>query len=299
MEILLATDGSGHSEEAARFLAGLELAENDLITVLHVISGAAIKDDPWAHRAAVMELKRNVAPKILDATIEAMGPVKARVTTAVADGYADKAIVDFASETGASFVVLGARGLRGIKAFLIGSTTRAVAITSPRPVLVVKPRKEGRSGPLKALFASDGSDYADSAARAFASIPFPGDTSVTVLTVLWSSYADIPDRYAMEIDDRVKEAVAALRSDEFREAEAIFERARKILSSKFGEIAGMAKVGDPTEEILKAEAETGADLVVVGSRGLRGIRGMMGSVSRKVLAHAAGSVLVGKGGPHA
>jgi len=37
-----------------------------------------------------------------------------------------------------------------------------------------------------------------------------------------------------------------------------------------------------------------ADLVAVGSRGFRGIKGMLGSVSRNILTHSKGSVLIGK-----
>jgi nucleotide-binding universal stress UspA family protein len=38
MKILLATDGSEHSEEAARFLTGLKLTPNDEIFILHAVS---------------------------------------------------------------------------------------------------------------------------------------------------------------------------------------------------------------------------------------------------------------------
>lgn len=56
----------------------------------------------------------------------------------------------------------------------------------------------------------------------------------------------------------------------------------------------LSKTGDPSTEILSVEATIGADLIVVGSRGLRGVKGMLGSVSRNILAHAKGSVLIGK-----
>ena len=54
-------------------------------------------------------------------------------------------------------------------------------------------------------------------------------------------------------------------------------------------------VGHPAEEIVRAAAEPGTDLVVVGARGLgRFRRLLLGSVSERVLHHAACPVLVVK-----
>jgi nucleotide-binding universal stress UspA family protein len=53
---------------------------------------------------------------------------------------------------------------------------------------------------------------------------------------------------------------------------------------------------DPAEALVKTAQETGADLLVVGNRGLSRIeRFTMGSVSHKVFHHAPCSVMVVKG----
>lgn len=53
--------------------------------------------------------------------------------------------------------------------------------------------------------------------------------------------------------------------------------------------------GDPAKEIADAAAESGADLLVVGSRGLGALRGaLMGSVSRSLVAHSKVPVTVVK-----
>ena len=55
-------------------------------------------------------------------------------------------------------------------------------------------------------------------------------------------------------------------------------------------------VGHPETEILRIAEEIGADLVVVGSRGLGPLkRSLMGSVSESVVRHAHSSVLVVRG----
>ncbi|MCB0731262.1 MAG: universal stress protein, partial [Ignavibacteriae bacterium] len=51
--------------------------------------------------------------------------------------------------------------------------------------------------------------------------------------------------------------------------------------------------GKPYTEILKEEKESGADLIVISTRGISGLQGVLyGSVTEKVVRHAACSVLV-------
>ena len=47
-------------------------------------------------------------------------------------------------------------------------------------------------------------------------------------------------------------------------------------------------------EIIDEAERINADLIALGSRGLKGVRGMLGSVSRRVLGHAHCPVLIGK-----
>ena len=57
-------------------------------------------------------------------------------------------------------------------------------------------------------------------------------------------------------------------------------------------------VGVPDEELLALARELGADLVVVGSRGLGAVRGaLLGSVSRSILKRATVPVLVVRSAP--
>jgi nucleotide-binding universal stress UspA family protein len=59
---------------------------------------------------------------------------------------------------------------------------------------------------------------------------------------------------------------------------------------------GRVRRGDPAPEIEAAAAEWGADLIVMGSRGLSGLRRvLLGSVAHHVLLHSRCSVLVMRG----
>jgi nucleotide-binding universal stress UspA family protein len=292
MKILFATDGSENSEEAARFLTRFAFSEHDSIVVLHVISEIPYEDDYYAQ---IKHAIRKVAPKILSAAEDILRPVKARVLTREEEGYPDTTIVDIASGSDMDLIVMGARGVKGIKRLFLGSSTRSVAINSPNPVLVVKHSPWGeRSGAMKILFAVDGSEASLETAKTLNAIPFPEDTEVTIMHVLWSAVSDIPEKFAIEIDERVKTDVAQIREAEYGSSEKLIEGFRDKLSGRFRKIKSVIKPGDPSIEILEAEKIMEPDITAVGCLGIRGVRGMMGSVSRRVLGHSKSSVLIGK-----
>ena len=294
MKILLATDGSECSEGAARFLTRFRFSPEDEITVLHVVPENPLKDVWEPHSATVKRLRHEIAPKIIESTVSRLKNIRAKVATAVTEGHPDRAILDAAAQFGSELLVMGARGIKGVKSLFLGSVTRSVAINSPKPLLITKCQPERSTGALKALFATDGSDYALAAGRLLTSIPFPDATEVTILHVSVSSYMDIPDRLYVEIDDRIKNIVAGMKEAEFKHAEALLEKARELLSGRFPNISTAQMSGDPSEEILRAAQAEQADIIVVGSSGMRGVKGMLGSVARNILGHAGCAVLIGK-----
>jgi nucleotide-binding universal stress UspA family protein len=79
---------------------------------------------------------------------------------------------------------------------------------------------------------------------------------------------------------------AAARREELEEAEA-------FLAEAGIEARAVAGIGDPADAIVDEAGEWGADLIVVGTRGLGGARRLLlGSVSTKVVHHAPCDVLV-------
>ncbi len=96
--------------------------------------------------------------------------------------------------------------------------------------------------------------------------------------------------------------VTSIRSslpEEFREVidadGAVRDRLRS--AGRIGQHAGIEIVehpveGDATESVLDVAEEVDADLIVVGSRGLRGLRRTLGSVSTRLVHHSNRSVLV-------
>ncbi len=293
MKILLATDGSEYSEGAAKFLTNLNFSSDDEITIIHVISEVTFKDDAESYYYSLKQIKQEIAPKIIESTVNILKPFNVRISTVVIDGYPDRRIIDVAEDSNMDMIVMGAKGLKGIKAFLIGSVTRSVAINSSRPVLIIKPSQWEISGNLKILFATDGSDYAGEMGRFLTSIPFHDDTEITVLHVIQSGL-EIPDRFHIEIDEMIKKVAAEIRSIAIKESGKIIESSRKLLGDRFTKINGLTKDGDPSIEILNTAKMLQTDIIAVGSKGIRGIKGMLGSVSRHILGHSECSALIGK-----
>lgn len=291
MKILLATDGSEASEAAARFLTRLDLSAKDEIIVLHVVSAVPFDDD---HAGKIRHAIRRVAPKITEAASNILIDAKARVIKLEEEGYPDITITDLAGKTDTDLIVMGTSGVKGMQRMFLGSSTRAVAINSVKPLLAVRTLSQGRSRPMKVLFATDGSEPANATAKVLASMPFPRDTELTILNVVWSGISDIPERFIMEINEEIRDEVARVRTIEMEGSGRILEQASALLSGRFSNIFRLARTGDASREILNEASTIGPDILAVGSRGLRGVKGMLGSVSRRMLGDAGCSVLIGK-----
>jgi nucleotide-binding universal stress UspA family protein len=286
MRIVLASDGSDCSEEAAKFLTHLRFGPADEIIVLHILSAIPYDDD---YHAKVKRLIHRAAPKILNSTLDILKPLRAKIVTLTLEGYPDTIIIDTAVEQNADVIVMGARGVKGLKLLVLGSSTRSVVINSPRHTLVVKKPISDR-GIRKILFAIDGSDCSLATGHFLARLPFPDDAEIIMVHVSQSPLSDIPQKFLADAEDIPTDDILQRTG----EAGEIFENSRNLLSGKFKKIDLLTRVGSPSMEIVEAADSLGADLVAVGSRGLRGLKGMLGSVSRNVLAFAQCSVLVGK-----
>jgi len=291
MKILLAVDGSECSDRAANFLTRFNYSPQDEIIILHVISEIPYEDDSYAN---IKRFMKRVAPRILESTANILKPVRAKVIKREEEGYPDITIMEVAEDADVDLIVMGTRGIKGIKSLFIGSITRSVAINSVKPVLVTGHPQWDVSINMKVLLATDGSDSAHATAELLASMPFPPDTEFLITSVSYSAFSDIPEQFTLEISEKIKEDVARIKAIEYEKAYRILEQSRALLSKRFAHIEGLIRVGDPSIEILNAAERSHADIIAVGCRGSKGIKGMMGSVSRRILGHSQGAVLIGK-----
>jgi len=293
MKILLATDGSGYSKGAAKFLTCLKLTPQDEITIFHAVYWIPFLYDAEFYIETLKEIKQEIAPKIVDSIMGILKPVQARISTAIVEGSPAQCIIDAVKASDIDMVVMGARGIKGIESLFVGSVTRAVAIKSPKPVLVTKlPAIE--QPVFKVLYATDGSEYSRDTGKFLTSMPFPDNTEITILNVVPPEFLDIPETFAPKVNERIIGIRDQAQSIRLNNSQRIVEQAEEILSKTLRTIEILSEVGDTSTVILRVSEEMKADLIVVGCRGLRGIKGVMGSVSRNILAHSKCSVLIGR-----
>jgi nucleotide-binding universal stress UspA family protein len=135
--ILVGTDGSETAAEAVRQaaeLAGLLGAELLVVHGARTTSGAP--DVGYGVPTVDVEAIRNAGQEILkEAETGAGSGVKVR--TMMREGDPAEAILDAAEEEDADLIVVGNRGMRGAKRFLLGSVPNRVAHHASCNVLIV------------------------------------------------------------------------------------------------------------------------------------------------------------------
>jgi nucleotide-binding universal stress UspA family protein len=232
---------------------------------------------------------------VLDEARVALAPRGFDIETDVAIGNPKDEITRTAREWGADLVVLGARGLGGIKRFLLGSVSLAVARHVSCPVLVVK----GQPRRLESvLVGMDGSEDSFQALRFLLGLPLARRTKLRLLSVVEPLHypTSAPGMLRGHLIRMLKEVESERRG----ELENVLEKAAKELEGSITRVTRSTPTGNPADVIVAAAAAHHADLVVVGARGLGGMsRLLLGSVSERVLRHAPCSVLIVKERPQA
>jgi nucleotide-binding universal stress UspA family protein len=140
--ILLATDGSREAELARA--TAIDLAESTN-SELHVVTIAPGHPSYDVHNPSVVDGLRQRAEDILNeqaVKIEQEGGKVAEQHLRIAERYRAQQIVRVAEDTGAGLIVMGSRGLGGVRRALMGSVSDSVVRHAHCPVLVVRPKKE-------------------------------------------------------------------------------------------------------------------------------------------------------------
>jgi nucleotide-binding universal stress UspA family protein len=130
------------------------------------------------------------------------------------------------------------------------------------------------------LIAYDGSEPARRAVERVAT--FMPQASVAIVTVADPIYRDPP--YTGYADPKEEE-----------QHRAALAEAQEVLRKSGIEATATMPIGQAADEIVRTATESGADLMVLGARGLNPVKRLvLGSVSTKVLHEAPCDVLVVK-----
>jgi nucleotide-binding universal stress UspA family protein len=135
-KIVVGTDGSETAAEAVRQAADLARAFGAELIIVNGAKTAVASYSLQAGLPADVEGIRDAGEQILRGAAETIGP-DVKVRTVMREGDPAEAILDQAEDDGADLIVVGNRGMRGAKRFVLGSVPNHVAHNASCNVLIV------------------------------------------------------------------------------------------------------------------------------------------------------------------
>ncbi|RLM94487.1 universal stress protein [Halobellus sp. Atlit-38R] len=271
MRIVFATDLSDANEAAIRSRTCLDCLDNIGVTEVHLVT--VVPDNVTSGLPGMGAASD--ARQALQAQHDVFESAGFDVETHVARGTPYRRINGFAERLNADMVVIGSRGESPLENRLVGSTTRNVARTSVRPLLVerIAPPESDKAVVKEHLFEHVlfTTDFSENAQRAFEYLPnLTGATQEVDLLHVQHGDTEISDA-----QERLDELAAEV------EREMGIEAGTNIRN------------GDPVEEILAEEERVGATTTLLGTRGQSRLRRLLlGSVSEAVVARGNNNVLL-------
>lgn len=294
MRALVAYDVSAGAEVAVELMLAMRWPAGSAVRVVAVIepSAALVPSVPLTPAGLVTspEIESQIRAQIegdIERVVDRLKAADLDVEGVVLHGRPATVIVDEARRFSADLLIAGSRGHGPIATLVLGSVSAELVDHAPCPVLVARRRVAER-----VLLASDGSAFAGHAETIVARWPIFEGTAVRVVSVAevvrpWHTglaptmYRQVVDAYASDL--------ATARTEQ----EAVARGAADRLVAAGREVDAKLRVGDAAAEIVEEASEWGADLVVLGSRGLTGLsRIVLGSVARNVLQGTGSSVLI-------
>ncbi|MES1244982.1 MAG: universal stress protein [Acidobacteriota bacterium] len=287
--ILAATDFSETAEAALDWAAELARLQGARLELIHAVMLPPAMSGFVAPGPLFDEEVRAAAVARLG---EAAGRLRqaspgTEVATHLAMGTPSQVILHRAGELSAAAIVMGTRGLTGLRHLLLGSTTERVMHRAPCPVLSVHPGDRDRHRPIRSIlvptdFSRDAELAIEAAHRLLA--PLEQDARLVLLhafnlPIEYTAYGPIPTSV-----DYLK--------DRGLESERLLEEMQERLLREGLAVETVAREGDPAEVIASEAESRGVDLIAMGTHGGSALRHLLlGSTAARVLQHAACPVM--------
>jgi nucleotide-binding universal stress UspA family protein len=283
MKVLLPIDFSDSSETVVKGVERRPWPGDTEIAVLHVVDWSG-----WMDLSPYIKSQTERAKGLASEAAKRLSSKGLRVSEFVRGGHPPSVILDYAEKWGADLILVGSHGLGAVARFLLGSVAKSVLQGAHCSVEIVRmPSAVDAGAGMRLLLSTDGSSYAEYAARSIVERPWPKGTVVEILAVAevvttapdpWLGAGQVIERLEVE---RLKAAKEAAKSAEDILLSAGLKPVTKVVC------------GYPKASILDEAKEWGADLIVVGSHGRRGVaRFFIGSVAEAVALHSNCSVEV-------
>lgn len=293
MKILLATDGSTHSQAAVELLNRFPFPAGSEVTLLSVLELPGSFALGTKQQEAIQELRQEIRQQAEENLAQQASCLKEAgwdVSVKIREGHPAKEIIAAAEELDSQLIIIGSHGRGMVGRFLLGSVSQKVVKYAHCSVLLVRKSddsttEETATKNLKILLAFDNSDPSNKAAKLIQQLPATKETTVDVVTVM-----PIITYYGMDVVERMSESW----KEEKRQAEAALEATAQMLKEKIPSIsATLAESEDTSQEILEHAETFGSDLIIMGQKGKSAIdRFLLGSVSSRIIHHANCSVWI-------
>lgn len=291
--VVVGVDGSAASSGAVAYAANTAAKRGIplMLVTSYTMPAAMFAEGMIPPQPVFDELERECLPIIeaAEATARAIAP-EVEVRHAVVEGNPAQVLIEYSRK--AKLIVLGSRGLGGIKGMVLGSVSAAVASHAFCPIVVTREDTDDTNVTGPVVVGIDGSEVSAKATEwAFAEASARGAELIAVHT--W-------------MDPQVQAAAAgiALTEDDWSQLE---EQQNQTLAERLAGFASRYPDVQVTRHVTRDRAvralvdqSQGAQLVVVGSHGRGGFAGMvLGSTSRALLQAAPCPVMVVRPEAHA
>lgn len=265
--IVVGADGSERSLDAADWAAREAAARGLPLVICHVTTATS-----WSGMVSA-EQRQQYASQLLAEVSERVSSVEGltEVSAMTLTGQPAQSLISAAA--GAEMLVVGARGMGGFAALMLGSVSDQVATHAECPVVVVRGAR--RSGPI--LVGVDGSPRSNAAVgfafRRAAALNLPVRAlHAYELAVAVPSFGFVP---SVGVED-IRGA-----------AERVLEDAVQQWAGQYPSVAVTRHLVDDRAAAALTRESVECSMLVVGSRGHGGFAGLLlGSVSMHALRHA-------------
>ncbi len=241
--------------------------------------------------AVLNERERETAARHVHTAAGLLAAAGFATTESVRDGNPAETIVSQAAAAGTDLIVLGTRGLSGLRRAVVGSVSGKVARYAHTSVLVAR-----SAGPIRTIvLAYDASPDADRALDLVCRLPLTDIPQVIVCSA-YDVIKPLGSGLAPTMVAQVRRAYHDSLRWAHEAAETMAARARQRLVAEGISAEDRTARGRPHEQLAVVARESASDLIVAGSRGLSAVQEfLLGSTSAALVLHPPTSVLVARG----
>ncbi|MBX9952923.1 MAG: universal stress protein [Candidatus Obscuribacterales bacterium] len=287
MKILLACDGSEHSEAAIIETVRSPWPDNTSFQILSVVD-TSFSPPPTVQRMLAS------AQAVVDHAVSVFKeklPAGTNIISTVSQGNPKSEILQYAERWPADLLIVGSRGLRGIKKVMMGSVSHSIVVAASCSVRVVRNHKQAKEGETRIYLALDDSPFSDHVVERIGSRPWKEGTHIKCATAIPTLV-----EYMNEAQDTHEiQALETFRNKQIADAEIHLKQVRELLKTKLPNAGISYEIlqGDPRDVVVEGAKQFESDLIVSGCKGKGWVdRMLIGSVSEAIAERSECSVEV-------